>query len=115
MARFRSGDLEGAVKSFTRVVELAPWWTLGIGWLAAPSHLSGDRARAEAPPPCRDAATYHAVAGNVEEMFEGLEVAWRQRDAFLTHITQDTVFDPYFGDPRFKGLLARMKLAPAGT
>ena len=43
-------------------------------------------------------------------MFEGLEVAWRQRDAFLTHITRDTVFEPYFGDPRFKSLLARMNL-----
>lgn len=114
-AQLRTGDLEGAVESFTRVVELAPWWTMGIGWLAATSHLSGDRARAEALgrslPPCRDAATYHAAAGNVDEMFEGLEVAWRERDAFLTHITNDTVFEPYFGDARFKRLLERMNLA----
>jgi Flp pilus assembly protein TadD len=114
-AQFRSGDLEGAATSFARVVELAPWWPLGIGWLAATSHLTGDRARAEALgrslPPGRDAATYHAVAGNVDEMFHGLEVAWRQRDAFLTQIRQYTVFEPYFGDPRFKSLLARMNLA----
>ena len=44
-------------------------------------------------------------------MFEGLEAAWRQRDAFLTRITRDVVFEPYFGDPRFKSLLARMNLA----
>jgi hypothetical protein len=47
----------------------------------------------------------------VDEMFEGLEVASRQRDAFLTHSTLDTVCEPYFGDPRFKSLLARMNLA----
>jgi hypothetical protein len=114
-AQFRSGDLENAVRSLTRVVERVPWWTLGLGWLAALSHLAGDRARGEALgrslPPCRDAATYHAVAGNVDEMFEGLEVAWRQRDAFLARIAQDGVFDPYFGDPRFKRLMARMNLA----
>jgi TolB-like protein len=113
-AQFRNGDLEGAVRSLTRVVELAPWWSFGIGWLAAVSHLAGDGARAEALgrslPPCRDAATYHAVAGNVDEMFEGLEVAWGQRDAFLTRINLDGVFEPYFGDPRFKSLLARMNL-----
>lgn len=88
---------------------------MGIGWLAAVSHLAGDRARGEALgrslPPGRDAATYHAAAGHVDEMFEGLEVAWRQRDAFLTRITRDAVFEPYFGDPRFESLMARMNLA----
>ena len=44
-------------------------------------------------------------------MFEGLEVAWRERDAFLSHILTDGVFAPYFDDPRFKGLLGRMNLA----
>ncbi|HMB73129.1 MAG TPA: hypothetical protein VKQ06_06130, partial [Gammaproteobacteria bacterium] len=106
---------DGAVKSLTRVVELAPWWPLGIGWLAALSHLAGDRARAEelgrSLPASRHAATYHAAAGNVEEMFEGLEVAWQTRDAFLTHILTDGVFEPYFDDPRFRSLLARMNLA----
>jgi TolB-like protein len=113
-AQFRNGDLEGAVRSLTRVVELAPWWSFGIGWLAAVSHLAGDTVRAEALgrslPPCRDAATYHAVAGNVDEMFEGLEVSWRQREAFLSRIVQDGVYERYFGDPRFKSLLARMNL-----
>ena len=113
-AQFQSGDLDGAVRSLTRVVELVPWWPMGIGWLAALSHLAGDRVRAEALgrslPPCRDAATYHAAAGNLDEMFEGLEVAWRKRDAFLSHILTDGVFEPYFGDPRFKSLLARMNL-----
>jgi TolB-like protein/Tfp pilus assembly protein PilF len=112
--QFRCGDLEAAVKSLTRVVELVPWWTLGIGWLAAFCHLAGDLARAEALgrslPPSREAANYHAVAGNVDEMFEGLEAAWRRRDAFLTSITREVVFVPYFGDPRFKSLLARVNL-----
>ncbi|MBN2132140.1 MAG: tetratricopeptide repeat protein, partial [Sedimentisphaerales bacterium] len=114
-AQFRNGDLEGAVRNLARVVEIVPWWTLAIGWLAAVSYLAGDRARAEALgrslPPSRDAATYHAVAGNVEDMFEGLETAWRQRDAFLTRIVHDSVFDRYFDDARFKNLLARMNLA----
>jgi len=113
--QFRCGDLDGAVGSLTQVVERVPWWTLAIGWLAAISHLAGDRARAEALgrslPPGRDAATYHAAAGHVNEMFEGLEVAWQQRDAFLPGITREVVFEPYFGDPRFKSLLARMSLA----
>ncbi|MGE0811850.1 MAG: winged helix-turn-helix domain-containing protein [Vicinamibacterales bacterium] len=114
-AQFRAGDLDSAVSSLTQVVERMPWWTLAIGWLAAFSHLAGDRARAEALgrslPPCRDAATYHAAAGHVDEMFEGLEVAWRQRDAFLPGITRQVVFEPYFGEPRFQDLLARMNLA----
>jgi TolB-like protein/DNA-binding winged helix-turn-helix (wHTH) protein/Tfp pilus assembly protein PilF len=114
-AQFQNGDLDGAVRSLTRVVELVPWWPMGIGWLAALSHLAGDRVRAEALgrslPACRAAATYHAAAGNVDEMFEGLEAAWRKRDAFLSHILTDGVFAPYFGDSRFKGLLARMNLA----
>jgi TolB-like protein len=114
-AQFRSGDLSSAVESLSRVVELAPWWTLGIGWLAAMSHLAGDAARAEALgrslPQGRDAATYHAAAGNADEMFEGLEVAWRQRDAFLGHVVSNVVFRPYFGDERFKSLLSRMNVA----
>jgi TolB-like protein/DNA-binding winged helix-turn-helix (wHTH) protein/Tfp pilus assembly protein PilF len=114
-AQFRNGDLDAAIRSLTRVVELVPWWPMGIGWLAAVSHLAGNRARAEALgqslPPGRHAATYHAAAGHVDEMFEGLEVAWRTRDAFLTHILTDGVFAPYFDDSRFKGLLARMNLA----
>ena len=88
---------------------------MGIGWLAATSHLTGDRARAEALgrslPPGRDAATYHAATGNVEAMFEGLEIAWQRRDAFLSHILQDTVYEPYFEDARFRSLLGRMNLA----
>lgn len=115
LAQFRSGDLEAAVRSLTRVVELVPWWTLSRGWLAAVSHLAGDRARAEelgrSLQPSGDAATYHAAAGNVEEMFEALEAAWRKREAFLTQIVRDSIFVPYFGDARFRSLLARMNLA----
>ena len=113
-AQFLNGDLDAAVKTLTQLVDLAPWWPMGIAWLAAVSHLAGARERAAALgrplPPGRDAATYHAAAGNVEEMFEGLEIAWRRRDAFLTHILTDGVFTPYFDDPRFRLLLARMNL-----
>jgi TolB-like protein/Flp pilus assembly protein TadD len=114
-AQFRTGDLDGAVRNVSKVVERLPWWTLGVGWLAAFCHLAGDRVRAEALgrslPPSREAANYHAVAGHVDEMFESLEAAWHRRDPFLSWITRDVVFEPYFGDARFKGLLARMNLA----
>ena len=114
LAQFRNGDVQAAVGSFTRVVELAPWWTFGIGWLAASSHLAGDPGRGEALarslPLCRDAAIYHAAAGNANEMFEALEVAWRRRDAFLPQIANDAVFDSHVRDHRFQSLLARMNL-----
>lgn len=114
LAQFRNGDLRAAVASFTRVVELAPWWTFGIGWLAASSHLAGDPGRGEALarslPLCRDTAIYHAAAGNADEMFEALDVAWRRRDAFLPQIAHDPIFDPHVRDHRFQSLLARMNL-----
>lgn len=114
LAQFRNGDVGAAVGSFTRVVELAPWWTFGIGWLAASFHLAGDPGRGEALarslPLCRDAAIYHAAAGNADEMFEALDVAWRRRDAFLPQIAHDAVFDAHVRDQRFQSLLARMNL-----
>jgi predicted Zn-dependent protease len=117
LAQFRNGDVGAAVGSFTRVVELAPWWTFGIGWLAASSHLAGDTGRGEALarslPPCRDAAICHAAAGTADEMFEALDVAWRRRDAFLAQIAHDPIFDPHVRDHRFQSLLARMNLPGA--
>ncbi len=56
-------------------------------------------------------AIYYAAAGEVDAMFEALEAACRQRDAFFIIMRpRMPFFDPYRADPRFHALLAKMNL-----
>jgi hypothetical protein len=114
-AQFRNGDLDSAVKNLALVVERVPWWTLAIGWLAAISHIAGDRTRAEALgrslPPGRDAATYRAVAATSTRCSRGSKSPGGSATPSCPGITREVVFEPYVGDLRLKRLLARMNLA----
>jgi serine/threonine-protein kinase len=123
LAQLGAGFAQEAVTSFKRVVELAPWFHMGAGFLAAAYRQAGDRERNQewvrtlAGPHSQSlgAAIYYAAAGEVDAMFEALNEAHRQRDVFLVHIraiqTLLPFFDHYLSDPRFQDLLQRMNLA----
>jgi hypothetical protein len=95
LAQLGAGFTQEAVTSLKRVVELAPWWHMGMGSLAAAYYQVGDhersqqRARKLADSHGRTvgAALYYAAAGEVDAMFEALEGAHRQRDLFLRPLT----------------------------
>ena len=108
-----------AITSLQQVVDLAPWWHQGIGYLAAAYHRAGDCERgqqcalklAESHTGSFGAAAYYASTGEVDDMFHALDIAYRRRDRFLIHIKHEPFFDPYRADPRLDSLLAKMNLA----
>ena len=118
-AQLDAGLPEDAFTSFRRVVELTPWISFGPGCLAAAYHRAGDEASAgqlarQFVPPSGlnfGSAVYHAVAGQPDAMFEGLEVAYQRRDLFLPSIRYAAFFDSWRADPRFQSLVRRINLA----
>jgi len=119
LAQLHAGFTQEAITSLKRGVELAPWWYAGMGYLAAAYYQAGDRelsqewARklADSPRDTFGAALYYAAAGEVDAMFEALDVAYRHRDRMLLEIRNLRFFDPYRTDPRFQALLQRMNRA----
>ncbi len=115
-AQLHAGFTQDAIASLKRVVELAPWYSMGVESLAAAYYQAGDRARsqelrlAESHGRTVAAAWHHAAAGDVDAMFEALDGAHRQRDVILLNIQNEPFFDPYRSDPRFQALLRRMNL-----
>jgi serine/threonine protein kinase/Tfp pilus assembly protein PilF len=119
LVQLHAGFTQEAIASLIRAVELAPWWHMGVGSLAAAYHQAGEHERsrewarklAESQGQSVGAALYYAAAGEVEAMFEALDGAYRQRDAFLLYIRNLPFFDRYRADPRYQALLQKMNLA----
>jgi len=119
LAQLRSGFTQEAITSLKRTVELAPWYSVGVGSLSAAYYQAGDRERsqewvrklADSHPGTFGAAVYFAAAGEVDAMFEALIGAYEQRYAHLSLIQYNRFFDPYRADPRYQALLQRMNLA----
>ncbi len=119
LAQLGTGFTQESVTSLKRVVELAPWWHMGVGPLAAAYYKDSDHERsqewarklADSHSHTFGAAIYYAAAGKVDAMFEALEGAHRLRDLFLLYIQCFPFFDPYRTDPRFQALLRKMNLA----
>jgi tetratricopeptide (TPR) repeat protein len=118
LAQLYDGLTLHAIASLQRVVELAPWWYQGLGYLAAAYHQAGDcergsecaRKLTESHAGSCGAAAYYAATGEVDAMFGALDNAYRRRDRFLVHIKDEPFIDPYRADPRFQSLLAKMNL-----
>ena len=118
LVQLHAGSTQEAITSLKRAVELAPWWHMGVGSLAAAYHQAGDHERsrewarklAESQGQSVGAALYYAAAGEVEAMFEALDGAHRQRDAFLLYIRNLPFFDRSRADPRYQALLQKMNL-----
>jgi tetratricopeptide (TPR) repeat protein len=117
IAQVRAGFTQEAIASFQRTVELAPWYYAGAWALAVAYYQAGDHERAEewahklAGSRGYGAAIYCAATGEVDAMFEALDVAYRQREGLLPYSIQSPLYDPYRADPRFHALLQRLNLA----
>jgi len=119
LAQLHAGFTQEAITSLKRAVELAPWFNMAVGSLAAAYYQAGDQERsrewagklAESQGQTIGAALYYAATGEVDAMFEALEGAYRQRDQFLVHIQNLPFFDRYRADPRYQALLQKMNLA----
>jgi TolB-like protein/tRNA A-37 threonylcarbamoyl transferase component Bud32 len=118
LAQLAAGLADDAVRSFSRVVEVAPWFPAGPGCLAGAYFVAGkeDRARELA---CQFRGTkglnfghavYYALAGEAGLMFEALEGAFERREIHLPRIQRMPFFDAYRDDPRFQSLLQGMNL-----
>jgi serine/threonine protein kinase/tetratricopeptide (TPR) repeat protein len=120
-AQLDAGFTQEAITSLKRVVELAPWYNIGVGSLAAAYYQAGDHERcqewarklADVHGHTVGAAFYYAAAGQVDAMFEAFEVAYQRRSLDLRNIRNWRTLpflDPYRSDPRFQALLAKMNL-----
>jgi adenylate cyclase len=118
-AQLRAGSPQEGITSLKRVVELAPWFNMGVGSLAAAYYQADDHERSQewvrklagSNGKTLGAAFYYEAAGEEDAMYEALDVAHRQRDALLFLIQNLPFFNPYRADPRFQALLQRMNLA----
>jgi TolB-like protein/lipoprotein NlpI len=122
LALSRDGSLERAIASFETTVRLSPSFALAAGFLAAAYAQAGNRGHADELMEAtreRSATTfvspavfgvYHAALGQADRMFEFLHAALAERDPYLTRIDAEPLFEPFRHDPRYRGLLARMKL-----
>jgi eukaryotic-like serine/threonine-protein kinase len=118
-AQFRAGLAQEAITSWNRVVELAPWWSLGAWNLATAYHQAGDHERSQewvrklavSHNYTYGSATYYAATGEVDVMFEALGRACEERTRQIIDIQWEPFFDPYRADPRFQALLRRTNLA----
>jgi eukaryotic-like serine/threonine-protein kinase len=118
-AQLATGLAGEAVRSFSRVVELAPWFSMGPGSLAAACFCAGEQDRARELARQFGGANglnfghgvYYAVAGEAEAMLEALNAALEQREILLPRIKGFPFFDPWRADPRFQSLLQRMNMA----
>jgi len=118
LAQLRIGQPQEAATSLARSVDLAPWYHIARGFLAAAYERLGDRERslecgrrlAESHPETVGAAVYYSATGEVDSMFQALEGAYRHRDVFLLY-SRSLFLEPYQGDTRFQVLLTRMNLA----
>jgi TolB-like protein/Tfp pilus assembly protein PilF len=112
------GLTQEAILSLQRVVEIVPWWPIGVGALAAIYYQSGDHERSKEwarklsglKHNAYASAIFHAATGNVDAMFAALDEAYQQRDVFLLHVQAHPFFDPYHANPRFHALLQKMNL-----
>jgi serine/threonine-protein kinase len=118
LAQIHAGFIQEAITSLKRVLELAPWWYIGAGYLAAAYFQAGDRESSQkwvrelvSHRQAFGAAVYYQAAGELDAMFEALDLAYQQRYVHLPNIQYHAFFGPYRSDPRFQNLLERMRLA----
>ncbi len=121
-AQLHSGLLQDAVVSLRRTLELAPFSSTAMGYLAAAYVRAGERTSAagvidrawqmsgksHVSQVCF--AIYHAALGDGDEVFRLLNAAVDEREPFVVRVVADPIFDPYREDPRFRVLLRRMNL-----
>ncbi|MFI5371531.1 MAG: TPR end-of-group domain-containing protein, partial [Candidatus Eisenbacteria bacterium] len=55
-------------------------------------------------------ASFHAVAGDTTEALDWLERGYQQHDGSMTFLKVHPRLDPLRGEPRFRALLAAMRL-----
>jgi serine/threonine-protein kinase len=114
-AQIHAGLVREAITTLERVVELVPWYSLGVAALAIAYHEADNRELAQRWAQrlvgCSGAAFYYAAIGEVDLMFEALLVLCEQRDRAILFLQNSAFFDPYRAHTRFLALLERMNLA----
>jgi eukaryotic-like serine/threonine-protein kinase len=117
-AQLRAGLTQDAITSLKRGVKLAPWWHVGVAYLATAYRQAGDSDRAQewtsrlvAHGDTDGTAVYYAATGEVDAMFEALDGVYQRRYVNLPWTLNDRFFDPYRADPRWQSLEKRVNLA----
>jgi serine/threonine-protein kinase len=116
------GDLDGAIKTFERGVEMTNRSSLFLSQLARACATSGDRKRAtqilselderaeNGGPGSYFTAEVHAALGNTELALDRLYAAYRQRNPLMVFAGVLFGLDPLRGTRRFRDLLMRLGL-----
>lgn len=118
------GEIHAAIPAFERAVETSEQAPSTIAWLGYAEALSGRRvdarrrlrgllelARTHYVPPVPIAYLYLGL-GHRDEALAWLDRAVEERSTVMAFVKVHATFDPLREDPRFKNLLARMKLEP---
>jgi eukaryotic-like serine/threonine-protein kinase len=119
-----SGRLQEAVQEFERAVHDSGDNPYAVGYLGYAYGLAGRRAEAQKAllklkelatkkyvPPFSAALVYIGL-GQKDQSFELLYRAFEEREARMTYLKVDTIFDTLRSDPRFDDLLRRVGLTP---
>ncbi len=121
-AQLHCGLLQDSVASLRRTLELAPFSSTAMGYLAAAYVRAGqaasadeviDRARrmsskSHVSQVCF--AMYYAALRDDDEVFRLLNAAVDEREPFVVRVVADPIFDPYRESSRFRALMRRMNL-----
>lgn len=122
MALSQKGALRESIASLEKTVHLSPSFTLASGFLAAAYARSGEAGRAEkiisdlkeksskqyVSPTCF--AIYEAGLGRGDGAVEYLEMAFADRDPYVTRMAAEPYFDFLQGNRRYRELLGKMGL-----
>jgi Tfp pilus assembly protein PilF len=122
LAQSQQGLMRQSIASMEKTVHLSPNSSLAAAFLAASYVRSGELGHAEklmeevrqrssrdyVSPFCF--AVYDAARGQADSMFRYLQAALADRDPYLTRMDAEPYFDPFRSDPRYRDLMARMKL-----
>ena len=118
------GRFADAIAEAQEGVRLSAGAPLSRGWQAYVLALSGRRdealeivgqleelSRTRYVPPVATAWVYLGL-GDIDRVFEWLEIGYRERDSQVPHIGALSPFRPLRRDPRFRDLLRRMNIPP---
>jgi serine/threonine protein kinase/tetratricopeptide (TPR) repeat protein len=126
LAASQLGDDEEAIRSYEAVDRLAPAFSLAKGFLAAAWLRKGEGGKAaqivqeleerrtKQYVSAASSAVFQAALGNSDAVFAALEQCFTERDPYLTRINSEHAFAEFRTDPRYRALLARMRLPERG-
>jgi tetratricopeptide (TPR) repeat protein len=118
-----SGKRNEALSAFERSHQLAPWWAITAGWLAAALWHRDEKARAQqlilemgdSPNPPWGRVVYHLLTLDLDAAADWFDRMIEHRDPFALVYARSAIVEPLHRHRRWPELAARMKLPAMAT